>query len=274
MPDAGAALTRLRKRARRRAVVVRTWVWTTVAAAGAFAALLVAPASRACAQQPGQCLQRAFGVTAPARPVPVATPVQSESAPAAAPPKQPANLPATPADFKLLGSASAPVEIDLYLDYDCSPCGDFVRTIVPALMEQYVVPGKARLRYRDYPLPSHPYAALAARDADAAGRLGYYEVAMRQLFETRQLWDRNGEVDLQLAPVLPARAMAEVQRGLSDPHQDEEIAADSSAGQADHVDRTPFVVVVSGGKREAVMATPLTFGALKECLDRLPRCPQ
>jgi hypothetical protein len=53
-----------------------------------------------------------------------------------------------------------------------------------------------------------------------------------------------------------------------DPDPDE-LSGDLAAGQADHLDRTPFVVIVSGGKRQAVTAAPLTFEVLKSALDRL-----
>lgn len=60
-PDSAAALARLRSRNQKRNRAVRRWVLTTATAAAIISMLLVIPASRACAEQPGACVQRLLG---------------------------------------------------------------------------------------------------------------------------------------------------------------------------------------------------------------------
>ena len=160
--------------------------------------------------------------------------------------------------------------MDIYIDFDCGHCGAFVRDVVPPLRAQYVDTGKVKLVFHSYPLPTHPYAMLAARYADAAGALGYYGAAMEQLFATRQTWDENGDVDSQVAQVIPVEAMQRLRvRVRNAGEADPALSADVAAGQADHLDRTPFVVVAAGGKRQAITETPLSFEAIAEKLDSL-----
>ncbi len=288
IPDAGRAraqlLARRSENTQARLLAARRWVWTTLAAASAGAALLLLPASRACAQQPGACVQRVLRVMAPAgnaAPVVAANPgtlppsrVVDHATVANREATTPAELIVKPAplpvisDFKEAGSQSATVSVEVYIDYECAHCESFVRDVIPPLMEQYVGTGKVRLLYRDFPLPSHRYARLAARYADAAGALGYYEVAMKQLFATRSAWDVSGDIDSEVALVLPAEVMEQVRSGIHCDSDSDSISADVAAGQADHLDHVPLVVIGSGGKRETLTAAPLTFEVLKGALDR------
>ncbi len=65
-PNAGRAFAQLaaknRDGSRAQPPAARRWIWTTLAAAFAYSALLLLPASRACAEQPGACVLRALGV--------------------------------------------------------------------------------------------------------------------------------------------------------------------------------------------------------------------
>jgi len=271
-PDAGRTLARLRARTlaktRARGLAVRRWVWTTVVAASACAALLVLPASRACAEQPGPCVQRVFGRAANPTIVSVSTAPTVPAAPAVV--DRVVTRPSIQSNFKDVGFASAPIGIEIYIDYECPHCEAFVRDVVPLLTAQYVQTGKARLLYRDFPLPSHRYAKAAAEYADAAGELGYYDAAMRQLFATRSEWSANGEVEKQVARVLPASVMEKLRERIEgDTNPGDALAADLAAGQADHLDRVPFVVLVSGDMRQAVEDAALSFDVLKGNLDQI-----
>jgi protein-disulfide isomerase len=248
IPDAVKALAGLRARNRARVAAMRRCILTVAAAVGVAAILIVAPASRACAEQPGPCVRRVWGIVAPENSV----------------------APALATNFRESGSDSAPLSIEIYLDLDCPHCEAFVRDVAPLLAEQYVRTGKVRLLYRDYPLPTHPFAKLAARYADAAGQLGYYDIAVKQIFETPQAWDQNGDIDAQLALVLPPKVMKKLRERLnSDSGIDDMISADMASGQRDHLNRVPFAVIVYKGQRIPITDSPLSFEALKSRIDEL-----
>ena len=69
------------------------------------------------------------------------------------------------------GPADAPVQIAVYQDLECQFCAAVMGTI-DQLWDEY--PGKLRLVVKDFPLPGHAHARLAAeasRAADAQGKL-------------------------------------------------------------------------------------------------------
>ena len=64
------------------------------------------------------------------------------------------NTPASPTPIELavdrtLGGASAPVTLELWSDFQCPICGQFARTVEPALVSKYVTPGTLRIVHHD-----------------------------------------------------------------------------------------------------------------------------
>jgi protein-disulfide isomerase len=72
------------------------------------------------------------------------------------------------------GEATAPVAIIEYADIECPFCRHFERDIYPRVFDDYIKTGKARLYYRDMPLPFHEHAVPAARAAHCAGEQGKF----------------------------------------------------------------------------------------------------
>lgn len=58
-------------------------------------------------------------------------------------------VPAGLADGRTLGSAQAPVTIDVWADFQCPACGNLARRVEPPLISQYVSTGMARIVYHD-----------------------------------------------------------------------------------------------------------------------------
>ena len=93
----------------------------------------------------------------------------------------PANVVVAAADTSgfrgyLLGSPSAPVEISEYADYQCPHCGSFAEVQWPDIKARLIDTGKARWRFRDFPIegPQSRTAAHAAACADDQGK--FWEV--------------------------------------------------------------------------------------------------
>jgi protein-disulfide isomerase len=72
------------------------------------------------------------------------------------------------------GEATAPVAIIEYADIECPFCRHFERDVYPRVFDDYIKTGKARLYYRDMPLPFHEHAVPAARAAHCAGEQGKF----------------------------------------------------------------------------------------------------
>jgi len=283
-PDVDHALTGVRvldrvMRARR-----RRWGITAAAGLAMASSLFVLPGCQAatCKVRSDNLAQRLWksvfpgedgGTVPPPAPAPAAAVAPAPSAPrtaaAPAPPPRPAPAAAT-ANFKLSGSPSAPILCEIYTDYECPACARLYAEVVPELRAEYVATGKVRLLHRDYPLTQHQYARLAARYANAAGLAGQYEVAVQQLFQTQSSWALTGDIETQLAQVIPPDAMAKIRDLVhSDPHLDDSVLGDIAQGRADQLTRTPTIVLAIHGVRQ-----PLPFfeyPQLKATLDDLLR---
>jgi protein-disulfide isomerase len=257
-PDSRAALAGLRRRDTPRDH--RWWLWATLSAtAAACVAILVLSAPQACANPLG-CKQVSQPAPAPAAPV---------MAPAVAPSPAPPKAAVRKHDFKESGSPTAPLTCEFYTDYECPHCATFYLETLPPLVSEYVQTGKVRLIHRDYPLPQHPHAQQAARFANAAGELGYYQLAATRLFRTQQVWSGDGDIAQQLASALPPAIMKKVSDLVDHgPAVDTSTAADEAMGREDHLNQTPTVVLVTKGNR-LVIGGYLSFSDLKDRIDRL-----
>jgi protein-disulfide isomerase len=173
-------------------------------------------------------------------------------------------------NYKETGSSNAPIIIEEYADYECPHCRVTYQDLLPQLIAEYVKTGKAKLVHRDFPLPMHQFARQAAMLANAAGELGFYEVAATQIFKTQAEWSQNGNIDAQLAKVLPPGAMQQVRELVKTDSAklEESITKDVTMGQVDRVNETPTLIIVKNGNRQPIAPIP-PFPVLKSYIDQL-----
>ena len=86
------------------------------------------------------------------------------------------------------GSATAPVEITEFADYQCPFCQTFATLQMPTIEERLINPGRIRWRYRDFPLQQHPFARLAAHSAACADEQGKYWDQHQRIYEGQSDW--------------------------------------------------------------------------------------
>jgi len=77
-----------------------------------------------------------------------------------------------PQEGDRLGSADAPVSVQVFNDLQCGNCRDEFLTTIPALVEDYVRPGEAKLLMRHYSIAANP-TELGFFGAEAAADQGY-----------------------------------------------------------------------------------------------------
>ena len=90
------------------------------------------------------------------------------------------------------GSATAPVEITEYADYQCPFCQTFATLQMPTIEERLINTGRLRWRYRDFPLDQHPFALLAAHSAACADEQGRYWDQHQRIYEGQGEWSVSG----------------------------------------------------------------------------------
>lgn len=217
------------------------------------------------------CLISGFLLTAQTATAPKAAAKSTAAAKSAAAAKPSALL----TNYKESGSPTAPITIEAYTDYECPHCALFFKNFMPQFTADYIATGKVKFVHRDFPLPMHPHAQMAAKYANAAGEIGFYNLAVDQIFKTQDTWsinDKNtGDIDGELAKVLPPGAMQKVRELVkTDKQIDDSIAKDvNMAENVDHVPSTPTIVVVSKGKREPISSIMnMPYSIFKKYLDQ------
>lgn len=88
-----------------------------------------------------------------------------------------------------ISSIKAKVTITEYSDYQCPACA-YYHPIVDSLKKVYG--DELEVEYKDFPLNSHQFAALAARAAEAAKKQGKFLEMHNILFENQQQWVSSG----------------------------------------------------------------------------------
>jgi len=153
----------------------------------------------------------------------------------------PARMQPPPATSPSRGPADAPVVVQLFSDFECPFCA----RALPAVHElERGFKGRVRIVWRNYPLPFHTHARMAARAALEAqaqrGNAGFwsmhdriYEHAPNGLDE-RVLERLAGEIGLE-----PARFRAAIRDTRHDPAIDRDLAAGDALG----IEGTPAFLV-------------------------------
>ncbi|HYQ71560.1 MAG TPA: thioredoxin domain-containing protein [Gammaproteobacteria bacterium] len=86
----------------------------------------------------------------------------------------------------VMGSASAPVTVVEFADYQCPYCLRFTRTTFPYLKRDYIDTGKVRWVALNLPLPFHKDAKKAAQAAHCAGEQDKFWEMREELFKNPQ----------------------------------------------------------------------------------------
>jgi protein-disulfide isomerase len=112
---------------------------------------------------------------------------QVAAAPAAGAPESGERVQVEVGTSPVTGAKNAKITIVEFSDFQCPFCSRVVPTI-HKLIEEY--PGKVRIAFKQYPLPMHPNAPLAAEAALAAHAQGKFWPMHDKLFENQKALDR------------------------------------------------------------------------------------
>src|SRR6185437_5512103 len=177
-----------------------------------------------------------------------------------------------PANPKIIGSAKAPVTMDVYSDFECPHCKHLHDDALKMVIANDVAKGKVRVIIHDFPLSQHKYAREAARYAIAAGRIGEYQKVADMLFASQTEWgtggSKQGDVDEVVARVLTPAQMTKLRAMLKDPAIDAEITRDMALGAQIPLTQTPTMVFTSKGKTYPV-AGAVSYDILEKLIDSI-----
>ncbi|NDV85945.1 thioredoxin domain-containing protein [Aurantimonas aggregata] len=144
----------------------------------------------------------------------------------------------------IIGDANAPVTIIEYASMTCSHCADFHANAYPAIKQQYIDTGKAKLILREFPFDPRALAAfmLARCTADDARRTAMIDV----LFDQQGEWARAENASAALLNIAKLAGMSqdEFTTCLNDKELQEKIVETQQRGQAEFgVEATPTFFV-------------------------------
>lgn len=93
------------------------------------------------------------------------------------------------ADYRVLGSPDAPVELTIYSDFECPYCRNFALAALPAISAEFVETGQLRIRYVYFPLAAlHRNAVSSAKAAHCAGVAGRFWAYHDYLYVRQPEW--------------------------------------------------------------------------------------
>lgn len=90
--------------------------------------------------------------------------------------------------YPSMGSASAPVTVVEFADYQCPSCAAYATTMAAQIEKDYIDTGKVRLIYHELPISSHANAVVAAEAARAAGDQNKYWEMNKLLYARQNDW--------------------------------------------------------------------------------------
>lgn len=147
----------------------------------------------------------------------------------------------------VFGSSSAKNTVVEFADYQCPACAVFATQYESEFKSKFVDTGRVRYAYRDFPLPQHDHALLAAKAAACAATQNKFETYKAMLYRSQGQWSELSSAlakqnFLQIADYasLEPKAFASC---LDNNSNDTAIATDEQAGREAQLEATPSFVV-------------------------------
>jgi protein-disulfide isomerase len=199
---------------------------------------------------------------------------------------------ALPAPVKAYGSRTAPIQMEVFTDYECPMCKNLYEQTLRPMIQDYVASGKVYLIHRDYPLalPEHKYSGQAARWANVAAQIGEFEAAEAALYDNQVAWSESGDIAKYVAASMSGPDFRRVEKIMdtceapgptgrpgavnAPPHPcepDHYIESDIELGNHVPVNGTPTYVITYKGTRLPPGSGFVSWTVLKQFFDNLLR---
>lgn len=158
-------------------------------------------------------------------------------------------------------NTSATLTLTEYSDYQCPACAYF-HPIVDSLKKTYG--NELEVVYKDFPLNSHQYAALAARAAEAARNQGKFLEMHNMLFENQRQWS-SGDAQSRIIGYAKQIGldMNQFQEDLNAAETQQAVMEEKQEGVQLGVDSTPTFFI----NGEKLQQNPPSFQDFKALID-------
>ena len=139
-----------------------------------------------------------------------------------------------------MGSATAPVTIVEFSDFECPYCRRFHEETLPQLKKEYIDKGLVRFIHKDLPLPFHQNARSAAIAARCAQEDGKYWQAYQALFRQQHCLACNGPLAIASASGVNQAKLATCSK---DQRISQAVTINASEAELNGIRATPTFVV-------------------------------
>jgi len=158
------------------------------------------------------------------------------------------------------GNPNASVTIVEFSDFQCPFCVKFYTDTYKSIEEEYILTGKVKFIYRDFPLTNHEFAEGAAIAAECAGYQGKYYQMYSMLFDYGLSSNKDTYVKYAKTIGLDQTAF---QACINSDITFQEIKQDFKDGQDLGINSTPSFFI---NGEQIVGARP--YSVFKEVIDR------
>ncbi len=166
----------------------------------------------------------------------------------------------------ILGSSSAKNTIVEFADYQCPACGLFANQFESSFKTQFIDSGQVRYAFRDFPLPQHQNAPLAAQAAACAlaggGFLNFKAILFRGQAQWSNLSSEAATEQLAEYATFAGLNKSSFLKCLETNNAKDAIATDVEMGRKVGLSATPSFVV--NGYLVAGALPPEAFTAILE----------
>jgi protein-disulfide isomerase len=174
-------------------------------------------------------------------------------------------------DGRLLsGSATSPIRIEVFSDFQCPACKDLYLRTIKQVMRNYSSIDKVSIIYHEFPLSTHVYSRKAARYCEAASYLGIQSLltVFDSLFTDQSKWSRDGNIEAVLMKALPGEELLKLKRRLRDPAIDQAIEREIQLGKKREIRSTPTIFFYYEGNEKKVEGE-INYNLIKQYLNSI-----
>lgn len=146
-----------------------------------------------------------------------------------------------------LGDPAAPVTVTEFADLQCPYCDGFALTVLPRIIDAYVVPGKVKLAFRNFPFlgeDSVRAARMAVAAEDQNRMWGFVDA-----FYYDQKAENSGYVTASflrsVGSSVPGLSVVSALNQSRTPSVTARLESDVSLGRSEHVRATPTFIITS-----------------------------
>jgi protein-disulfide isomerase len=157
-----------------------------------------------------------------------------------------------------IGSASAPVGMVIYSDFQCPFCAKFAGETWPSIRKDFVDTGRVLVVFRHLPLPTHNEAIGAALAADCAARQNRFWVYHDLLYQ------RQDELSLHAERAIASDAgldLAQFDECMQHRRGDVRIAGDMESARSVKINSTPTFLIGRVRRDRTLDVTEVILGA-------------